>query len=61
MTIGYGDKVPATWLGRLLACGFTIIGTSFFALPAVSTFVLAKLSLMALGHFIRYILVQFRA
>ena len=36
-TIGYGDKVPKTWIGRLIASGFTILGISFFALPAVST------------------------
>lgn len=35
-TIGYGDKYPQTWNGRLLAATFTLIGVSFFALPAVS-------------------------
>ncbi|XP_040015595.1 potassium voltage-gated channel subfamily KQT member 2 isoform X2 [Xiphias gladius] len=34
-TIGYGDKFPITWNGRLLAATFTLIGVSFFALPAV--------------------------
>ncbi|XP_062843464.1 potassium voltage-gated channel subfamily KQT member 3 [Trichomycterus rosablanca] len=33
-TIGYGDKTPKTWPGRLLAGTFTLIGVSFFALPA---------------------------
>ncbi|XP_024251063.2 potassium voltage-gated channel subfamily KQT member 4 isoform X2 [Oncorhynchus tshawytscha] len=33
-TIGYGDKTPRTWLGRLLAAGFALLGVSFFALPA---------------------------
>ncbi|KAM9296375.1 potassium voltage-gated channel subfamily KQT member 2 isoform 4-T4 [Gastrophryne carolinensis] len=33
-TIGYGDKYPTTWNGRLLAATFTLIGVSFFALPA---------------------------
>uniref|UniRef100_A0A3Q2QDH9 Potassium voltage-gated channel subfamily Q member 2 n=1 Tax=Fundulus heteroclitus TaxID=8078 RepID=A0A3Q2QDH9_FUNHE len=33
-TIGYGDKFPVTWNGRLLAATFTLIGVSFFALPA---------------------------
>ncbi|XP_043566856.1 potassium voltage-gated channel subfamily KQT member 2-like isoform X2 [Chiloscyllium plagiosum] len=33
-TIGYGDKYPVTWNGRLLAATFTLIGVSFFALPA---------------------------
>lgn len=37
-TIGYGDKFPITWNGRLLAATFTLIGVSFFALPAVSQF-----------------------
>ncbi len=35
-TIGYGDKVPKTWNGRLLAATFSMIGVAFFALPAVS-------------------------
>lgn len=34
-TIGYGDKTPKTWAGRLLAGTFALIGVSFFALPAV--------------------------
>ncbi|XP_043922181.1 potassium voltage-gated channel subfamily KQT member 3 [Protopterus annectens] len=33
-TIGYGDKTPKTWPGRLLAATFSLIGVSFFALPA---------------------------
>ncbi|XP_026550935.1 potassium voltage-gated channel subfamily KQT member 5 isoform X5 [Pseudonaja textilis] len=33
-TIGYGDKTPHTWLGRLLSAGFALLGISFFALPA---------------------------
>ncbi|XP_029687484.1 potassium voltage-gated channel subfamily KQT member 3 isoform X1 [Takifugu rubripes] len=33
-TIGYGDKTPKTWAGRLLAGMFALIGVSFFALPA---------------------------
>lgn len=37
-TIGYGDKTPKTWEGRLIAATFSLIGVSFFALPAVSTF-----------------------
>lgn len=35
-TIGYGDKTPQTWTGRLLSAGFALLGISFFALPAVS-------------------------
>lgn len=34
MTIGYGDKVPVTWSGRLLACVSAMFTVSFFALPA---------------------------
>ncbi|CAL1281447.1 unnamed protein product [Larinioides sclopetarius] len=34
MTIGYGDKVPLTWTGRLLACISALFTVSFFALPA---------------------------
>ncbi|XP_035982455.1 potassium voltage-gated channel subfamily KQT member 2 isoform X5 [Fundulus heteroclitus] len=33
-TIGYGDKVPKTWNGRLLGAAFSMIGVAFFALPA---------------------------
>ncbi|XP_033942059.1 potassium voltage-gated channel subfamily KQT member 2 isoform X2 [Pseudochaenichthys georgianus] len=33
-TIGYGDKVPKTWNGRMLAAAFSMIGVAFFALPA---------------------------
>ncbi|KAJ3614621.1 hypothetical protein NHX12_018192, partial [Muraenolepis orangiensis] len=33
-TIGYGDKTPKSWTGRILAAGFSLIGISFFALPA---------------------------
>lgn len=38
-TIGYGDKVPKTWNGRLLGAAFSMIGVAFFALPAVSIWV----------------------
>ncbi|XP_078460706.1 potassium voltage-gated channel subfamily KQT member 4-like [Lampetra planeri] len=33
-TIGYGDKCPVTWVGRLMAASFALLGISFFALPA---------------------------
>lgn len=36
-TIGYGDKTPRTWQGRLLAACFALLGVSFFALPAVGS------------------------
>ncbi|VDN46189.1 unnamed protein product [Gongylonema pulchrum] len=37
-TIGYGDVVPQTWLGRIVASCFALFAISFFALPAVSIF-----------------------
>lgn len=36
MTIGYGDKVPETWMGKIVASCFAVFAISFFALPAVS-------------------------
>nr|CAB3258092.1 KCNQ1 voltage gated potassium channel subunit [Phallusia mammillata] len=33
-TIGYGDHVPITWLGKIIASCFSIFAISFFALPA---------------------------
>uniref|UniRef100_F7BEC5 IKs producing slow voltage-gated potassium channel subunit alpha KvLQT1 n=1 Tax=Ciona intestinalis TaxID=7719 RepID=F7BEC5_CIOIN len=33
-TIGYGDHVPITWLGKVIASCFSIFAISFFALPA---------------------------
>ncbi|XP_052455760.1 potassium voltage-gated channel subfamily KQT member 5 isoform X1 [Carassius gibelio] len=33
-TIGYGDKTPKTWTGRMLSAGFALLGISFFTLPA---------------------------
>lgn len=35
-TVGYGDVVPTTWAGKLIAAFSAILGISFFALPAVS-------------------------
>lgn len=37
-TIGYGDKVPQTWIGKTIASCFSVFAISFFALPAVSFF-----------------------
>lgn len=36
-TIGYGDTVPQTWMGRIVASCFSVFAISFFALPAVSS------------------------
>lgn len=35
-TIGYGDAVPQTWIGKIVASCFSVFAISFFALPAVS-------------------------
>lgn len=70
-TIGYGDKTPKTWPGRLLAGTFTLIGVSFFALPAVSItplshlymqFLIMPVSLACSGKYIYkyYIRVHFK-
>ncbi|XP_055622153.1 potassium voltage-gated channel subfamily KQT member 1-like [Toxorhynchites rutilus septentrionalis] len=33
-TIGYGDTVPHTWMGKIVASCFSVFAISFFALPA---------------------------
>ncbi|KAM9301531.1 potassium voltage-gated channel subfamily KQT member 1 [Gastrophryne carolinensis] len=33
-TIGYGDKVPQTWIGKTIASCFSVFAISFFALPS---------------------------
>lgn len=38
-TIGYGDAVPQTWMGKIVASCFSVFAISFFALPAVRTFI----------------------
>ncbi|XP_012503396.1 PREDICTED: potassium voltage-gated channel subfamily KQT member 3 [Propithecus coquereli] len=43
-TIGYGDKTPKTWEGRLIAATFSLIGVSFFALPALGLLDRVRLS-----------------
>ncbi|KAK2141312.1 hypothetical protein LSH36_1122g00024 [Paralvinella palmiformis] len=37
-TIGYGDTVPQTWMGKIVASCFSVFAISFFALPAVSIY-----------------------
>lgn len=37
-TVGYGDMVPETWQGKIIASFCALLGISFFALPAVSPF-----------------------
>lgn len=50
-TIGYGDTVPQTWMGKIVASCFSVFAISFFALPAVSAIGKAHRH-----HFVVYIL-----
>lgn len=50
-TIGYGDKVPQTWIGKTIASCFSVFAISFFALPAVSTNTLLFFKLFFLFFF----------
>lgn len=37
LKVGYGDKVPSSYAGKLIAAICSFIGISFFALPAVKS------------------------
>lgn len=39
-TVGYGDMAPMTWQGKMVASCFSIFAISFFALPAVSIYII---------------------
>ena len=43
-TIGYGDTVPRTWPGKIVASCFSVFAISFFALPAVSIIILTHVT-----------------
>lgn len=36
-TVGYGDVVPATFLGRLIACAVMLLGYSILAVPTITS------------------------
>lgn len=52
-TIGYGDTVPRTWVGKIVASCFSVFAISFFALPAVGGQLCYPYfsTLAILGHF----------
>uniref|UniRef100_A0A915HIX4 Potassium voltage-gated channel subfamily KQT member 1 n=1 Tax=Romanomermis culicivorax TaxID=13658 RepID=A0A915HIX4_ROMCU len=55
-TVGYGDRVPQTWSGRIVASFCALLGISFFALPAGilgSGFALKVQQLQRQKHIIR--------
>ncbi|XP_077374952.1 potassium voltage-gated channel subfamily KQT member 1.1 [Festucalex cinctus] len=57
-TIGYGDLIPQTWLGKMIASCFSVFAVSFFALPAGilgSGFALAVQQKQRRKHFNRQI------
>lgn len=44
-TVGYGDMAPMTWQGKMVASCFSIFAISFFALPAVSIYIILVLKM----------------
>lgn len=48
--VGYGDAVPETWQGKIIASFCALLGISFFALPAVSTCIFFCHTLRAHKH-----------
>ncbi|KAF8384344.1 kqt-1 [Pristionchus pacificus] len=56
-TVGYGDKTPETWPGKIIAAFCALLGISFFALPAGilgSGFALKVQQHQRQKHLIRY-------
>ena len=53
-TVGYGDKYPETWVGKLLTAVFFTLGITFFALPAgiLGTGFALKVMIANLNNFI---------
>ena len=49
-TVGYGDTVPQTAAGKLVASFCALLGISFFALPAVRPFLSSLLPSLSLPH-----------
>ena len=50
-TVGYGDVVPETWAGKLIASFSAILGIAFFALPAVYRRISLHLNLALAGRY----------
>jgi hypothetical protein len=57
-TIGYGDTVPRTWMGKIVASCFSVFAISFFALPAVSISSLVNGQVTRKKHKLRTTLAQ---
>ncbi|GJQ83138.1 hypothetical protein Trydic_g15375 [Trypoxylus dichotomus] len=55
-TIGYGDTVPRTWMGKIVASCFSVFAISFFALPATATILASILKSAAVRNAISDVL-----